>query len=287
MTSYLTVTCRLPAAAEDHLTQAMAAWPVLGCQVEDAGEEVDVTIYLEEEEAAAVNELVEELRRLGASELSAGRFAEEDWLSEYRRHVVAHALGRSYWIDPHPAALTRAPEGRIHLVVEPRQAFGTGSHESTQLVLLLLETLPLAGSRVLDVGTGSGILAIAARALGAAWAAGFDIDADAVFVARQTVAGQPEPREVALFAGTSGALRRGGRFDLILANLIPAQLEPLLADLRALLAPGGVVVISGLMVDQREAVTSELKGIGLRVVDAREVGEWAAVVCVEALPSDN
>jgi ribosomal protein L11 methyltransferase len=283
MTSYLTVTCRLPATAEDHLTQAMADWPVLGCQVEDAGEEVDVTIYLEESESGAVSAVVEELRRLGACELSAGRFAGEDWLSEYRRYVVPHAIGRLFWVDPHPSALTPAPEGRIHLVVEPRQAFGTGSHESTQLVLLLLETLALGGTRVLDVGTGSGILAIGARALGAASVVGFDIDLDAVFVARQTVAVQPERQEVALFAGTIPAVRRDAQFDVILANLIPAQLEPLLTDLRALLAPGGTVVVSGLMVDQCEAVTSELDRIGLRVVDGREVGEWASLVCVESL----
>ena len=287
MTSYLTVTCRLPAAAEDHLTQAMADWPVLGCQVEDAGEEVDVTIYLQESESDAVSAVVEELRRLGASELSAGRFAEEDWLSEYRRFVVPHAVGRLFWIDPHPSALTPAPEDRVHLVVEPRQAFGTGSHESTQLMLLLLETLSLAGTRVIDVGTGSGILAIASRALGAESVVGFDIDLDAVFVARQTVAAQPDRQEISLFAGTASALRWAGQFDVILANLIPAQLEPLLADVRALLAPGGTVVISGLMVDQREAVTSELSRIGLRVVDGREVGEWAAIVCVEALQRGN
>ncbi len=287
MTSYLTVTCRLPAAAEDHLTQAMAGWPVLGCQVEDAGDEVDVTIYLEETESGAVSAVVEELRRLGACELSAGRFAEEDWLSEYRRFVVPHAVGRLFWIDPHPSALTPAPEDRVHLVVEPRQAFGTGSHESTQLMLVLLETLSLAETRVIDVGTGSGILAIASRALGAASAVGFDIDLDAVFVARQTVAAQPDRQEVALFAGTTAAVRGAGQFDVVLANLIPAQLEPLLADLRALLAPGGTVVISGLMVDQREAVASELGRIGLRVVDGREVGEWAALVCVEALRGGN
>ncbi len=283
MTTYLTVTCRLPAAAEDHLTQAMADWPVLGCQVEDAGAEVDVTIYLEEARSDAVSAVVEELRRLGAWELSAGRFAEEDWLSEYRRFVVPHAVGRMFWIDPHPSVPTLPPEDRIHLIVEPRQAFGTGSHESTQLVLLLLETLALSGSRVLDVGTGSGILAIASRALGAASAVGFDIDLDAVFVARQTVAAQPDRQEVSLFAGTTPALRRAGQFDVILANLIPAQLEPLFADLRALLAPGGTMVVAGLMVDQREALVSELSRIGLRVVDGREVGEWAAIVCVEAL----
>lgn len=279
MTAYLTVTCRLPASAEEQLAHVMQEWPVLGCQVEDADGEVEVTVYLGVAASAAVPLVQEGLRRLGASELESGPFAERDWLEEYRQTVTPHALGERFWIDPHPSAPTPPPAGRIHLLVEPRQAFGTGSHESTQLVLGVLETLELAGRSVLDVGTGSGILALAARALGAARVVGCDIDVDAVFVARQTVAVQRQPLAVALFAGSTGPVRVRDPFDVVLANMLPHQFEPLLVDVRRALRRGGTLVLSGLMADQRTAVEHEVQRCGLAPTRSHELREWVALIC--------
>ena len=276
---YHTVTCRLPAAAEDELAGALERWPVLGCQVENAGAEIEVTVFVAAAEAGALGAISEGLAALGAREVGTGRFAEQDWLAEYRRHAVPRAIGATFWVDPHPASPTPPPPGRIHLIVEPRQAFGSGSHESTQLVLLMMEELPLAGRRVLDVGTGSGILALAARALGAAAVVGFDLDVEAVCIARQTVAVQPQPLPVALFAGSTRALRPRPAFDLILANLIPAEAQPLLGDLRAQLAPGGRLLLSGLMADQLAASEEELERCGFSVESGRELDEWVGVMC--------
>lgn len=279
MADYLTVTCRLPAAAEEQLAQAMEHWPVLGCQVEDAGADVAVTVFLDERRGHDVGVVRKALLSLGAREVDTGRFAEQDWLSGYREAQSPRPIGARFWVDPHPDAPTPPPAGRIHLVVEPRQAFGSGSHESTQLVLLMLENVAVAGRRVLDVGTGSGILALAARALGARRVVGFDNDLEAMFVAHQIVGQQPRPLEVVLFAGTAAPLRSGPHFDLILANLLPAQVEPMLAALRSLLAPGGEILVSGLMLDQREAVEAELADCGFEVVGGQELGEWAGLVC--------
>jgi ribosomal protein L11 methyltransferase len=276
---YLTITCRLPAAAEGCLAQALEHWPVLGCEVADAGRDVDITVYLQEARASALPAVCEGLRALGAEEVGTGHFAEQDWLQTYRDSLTPAAIGGRFWIDPHPANPTAPPDLRIHLIIEPRQAFGTGSHESTQLVLLLLEELPLGGTRVLDVGTGSGILALAARALGAAWAVGFDIDTEAIFVAHQTITVQRSPLQVALFAGSTAALAGSTRFDLVVANLLPDQVCPLLGDLADLLAPPGELVLSGLMADQRAIVETELRRHGLVVVSERTLGEWVALVC--------
>ncbi len=279
MPDYLTVTCRLPASQEERLAAAMEGWPVLGCQVEDAGADVAITVFLEGAQAGAVPAVTEGLLSLGGLGLGTGHFAEQDWLAEYRRYVSPRAVGRCFWIDPDPSAPTAPPPGRLHLVVEPRQAFGTGSHESTQLVLLVLEDLPVEGRSVLDVGTGSGILALAAMTLGARWAVGFDIDQDAVFVARQTVAEQPGHADVALFAGPLTAVRAGAGFGLVLANMIPNHFEPLLPDLRRLVGRDGRLVLSGLMADQRTAVEAELARHGIGVERAVDLGEWVALVC--------
>ena len=279
MPDYLTVTCRLPASQEERLAAALETWPVLGCQVEDAGPDVAITVFLEEARAGAVPAVTEGLLSLGGRGLGTGHFAEQDWLAEYRRYVSPRAVGRCFWIDPDPSSPTAPPPGRLHLIVEPRQAFGTGSHESTQLVLMVLEDLPVEGRAVLDVGTGSGILSLAALGLGARWAAGFDIDQDAVFVARQTVAEQPCRARVALFAGPLAAVRADGGFGVVLANMIPNHFEPLLPDLRRLLGATGFLVLSGLMADQRASVEAELTRQRLVVERAVELGEWVALVC--------
>jgi len=279
VSDYLTVTCRLPADAEERLAQALEAWPVLGCQVEDAGSQVDVTVYLDAGEARAVGRVTEGLRALGGEDVAAASFAGEDWLARYRLHVTPIPVGTKFWFDPHPAAPTPPPDGRIHLFVEPRQAFGTGSHESTQLVLVFLERMELVGATVLDVGTGSGILCLAATSLGAASAVGFDIDLDAVFVARQTAAAQVSALPVRFFAGSAPALRSRPYFDVVLANLLPSQLEPLLPQVRRAMREGGTLVVSGLMADQRTAVEAELGRFALQVDEAIQAGEWVALRC--------
>ncbi len=280
MADYLTVTCRLPAAVEESLAEALEMWPALGCQVEDLGSaEVGVTVYLDEAEAERLGVVTEGLRHLGAVEIASASFAERDWLAEYRRGVRPVRIGRRFWVDPRPDATSPPPDGRVHLVIEPRQAFGTGSHESTRLSLMMLEDLDLVGSSVLDVGTGSGILAFAARGLGASWVVALDIDPDAVFIARQTASDQLFGATVSLFAGTLDAVSAGSRFDVVLANMLPHQFGPLLGALRSALAPDGRVVLSGLMADQRAVVESELDAAGLCVAASREAGEWVGLVC--------
>lgn len=280
MNEYLLLTCQLPASQEGPLAEALASWPVLGCQVEDVGpDRLLVTVYVAPDNTSALGGLTRDLAALGASELESGSLVETDWLAEYRRVVTPRAIGRRFWIDPHPASPTPAPERRIHLLVEPRQAFGSGSHESTALALRCLEQMPLAGQSVLDVGTGSSILALAAAALGAAPVVAFDIDLAAVFVARQTVAQQPARYRVALYAGSVEALAAAARFDVILANLLPAQLVPILPELELLLAEDGELVVSGLLVGQRAAMESELNRVGFVAVGALAMGEWVAMRC--------
>ena len=282
MRSYLTLCCRLPSDREEALTQVLESWPVLGCQVEDARPDILVTVFMDASHADDFQRISGELLLLGAREMVSGPFADRDWLAEYREHVRPVAIGERFWIDPNPAAPTPPPGDAITssssraapsapALTSPRDLSWRSSSSST-----------VRGARVLDVGCGSGILALAACALGAASAVGFDIDSEAVFVARQTVRCQPAAQPVLLYAGSVASLAYRARFDLILANLIPAEFSPFLAELAALLTPDGTLVLSGLMVDQRLVVESELAAVGLAVQGHLDQEEWVALLCRRA-----
>ena len=143
---------------------------------------------------------------------------ERDWLKEWRRNLKPFPVGGRFWIIPGRRFSGTAARDRISMWLEPQMAFGTGTHESTQLCLEVLERLPLNGRTVLDIGTGSGILAIASAKLGAASVLACDIDPVAVQVARANCCRNGADHRVRLFTGEVEALAGSG-FDIILANL--------------------------------------------------------------------
>jgi len=171
------------------------------------------------------------------------------------------------------------PVGRRRLVIEPRTAFGSGSHESTQLILLELERLEIDGATILDLGTGSGILAIAAAGLGGKIIVAVDIDEDAIWVARETANLQEQPTEIHYVLGPPDCLGAVG-FDIVLCNMIFANMLPVLPQLQGLLAPDGVAVLSGLLATDASDITETLRSHRLEVTGERVLGEWASLVVV-------
>jgi ribosomal protein L11 methyltransferase len=132
---------------------------------------------------------------------------------------------------------------------------------------------------VLDVGTGSGILAIAADRLDARPVVAFDVDRDATWVARRTAIEQDWPVQVLLFTGPITAIGTR-RFDVVLCNMLAEQFRPLLTDLQRILEPAGVVVLSGMLVAELESVRSDLQRAGMAVRDEWRLGEWLSVTAV-------
>ena len=181
-----------------------------------------------------------------------------------------------------PGIVIRPPwetyEGSAPLVLElePGRAFGTGLHETTSLVASVLaeRASDYSGKDVLDVGTGSGILSLLALKLGAARARATDIDADAIAVARENaerngLAGRFD-------AGTAGPDQIRETFALVLANIEAGVLVPMASELAARVAPGGLLVLSGILVPQKDDVRAAYRG--LELVRAPEKGEWVALV---------
>jgi len=271
---YIVVKCGLAAGRDEVLAEVLSEFQVLGAQIETIGRGLtSVLVYAPVSEAASTQELARSLAAVGATDVTVEWLADRDWLDEYRRQAQPFSVGTRWWVDPVPGSVSLPPCGRIPLVVEPSCAFGSGSHESTQLMLCHLEVLEVENRLVLDVGTGSGILALAAHRLGANRVVGLDVDSRAVFVARRTLRRQIPPVSVLLVAGTLGGL--GGRaFDAVLCNVLWETQQGLLADLRRLLAQSGSLVLAGFLKSEEEEVVAELEAVHLAVSGRRELGDW-------------
>jgi ribosomal protein L11 methyltransferase len=280
MNDFLMVRCQLPAAREDDLPEVLNGLPVLGCEIEPgSAQKIGAAIYLSAQHAHVSAEVSERLLSSGAADLEVKSIELKDWIAAYREQAAPFAIGRLWWMDPHPNEPTPAPQGRIRLAVEPRTAFGTGSHESTQLVLLELEELTVRQQTVLDVGTGSGVLALAADALGASLVVALDIDPLAIWVARKNLAVQDWPARPLLISGSIRSVANCC-FDLVLCNMIPEHFLPLLGDLRRLVKKDGEIIFSGILSCQHEAITRDLWAAGLQVTGERLCNEW---ICLRAV----
>ncbi len=203
---------------------------------------------------------------------------EEDWAQAWKAYFPVLRVGRRLVIRPTWRRHRRVP-GDVVLAMDPGMAFGTGLHPTTRLCLAALEPLAdrgaLAGARVLDVGCGSGILAIAALRLGAASALGVDTDPIAI---ESTTANARRNRLARRLRARVGSLPSGEPpFDVVLANLIAGVLVPLARGLRDELRPGGTLVASGIFIDREAEVVDAFRAAGLAVAARSGEGEWVAL----------
>ena len=170
-----------------------------------------------------------------------------------------------------------AKPGEVVVRLDPGMAFGTGHHPTTRLCLAELECRMRPGARVLDVGTGSGILAIAAAGLGADSVLGLDRDATACTVARRNVRANGAARRVRIVRGSIPRPDASG-FDLVLANISAKVLTELASPLAETLAPDGLLIASGVLEEQSAPVAEAFRGAGLHVRDVRAMEDWAVLV---------
>jgi ribosomal protein L11 methyltransferase len=264
----------LPEDAEDQASGALWDLGTLGVEVLPAAEGCSALLAYFEPREGLTSALLAALVPLGAR-VVATRLAQVDWLSRFRDGFRGFAVGR-FCIAPAWDPPQQLEPHRHLILVSPGRAFGTGTHESTRLCLSEIQSSFEAASvprRVLDLGTGSGILAIAAALLGAPTVVAVDDDPDALTSARHhAVLNRVAPL---LVRGDAGTALRPGAFDLVVANLTAPLLVAHAADIAPLAAPGGRVVLAGLLVEEAEDVGAAYACLGPAV--ARRDGEWSAL----------
>jgi ribosomal protein L11 methyltransferase len=220
------------------------------------------------------------------SPLEAIDIEDEDWARRTQADLPAVRVGRILvappWdvpdgYVPPPSPTRPAPDGAIVVVIEPSRGFGTGHHQSTRLCLALLQSRPVSGQTVLDVGTGSGLLAIIAARLGAAYVSAIDVDPDAIENARENIASngvegivEAHVRDIAAPAPPAA--------DLVLANLTGTLLARHAGPLGAAVKPGGCLIVAGFTVDEKRLVADAFAPDFGVTETAEEDGWWAYVL---------
>jgi len=200
--------------------------------------------------------------------------ADENWADNWKRHFASLPIGRRLYVCPSWDAC--APPGRVAVVIDPGMAFGTGQHASTRGCLELLERRVAAGgvTRALDVGTGSGVLAIALAKLGVGDVCAVDTDPAACAIA----AANARQNGVSTAVHVTPSLDAvSGAFELIAANLFANVLQELAPRLTSMLQPSGVVICSGLLTEDEARVYTAYESLGLQRQDRYEENSWVTL----------
>ncbi len=276
-----------------------------------AGAPVTLRAYLAGDEhaqakLARLRETLWHLKSLGdhfIGQITTQAIHEEDWANAWKAHTHVMRIGRRTVIQPTWREFTPDAPDQIVIVLDPGMAFGTGAHPTTRSCLIALEDVVHAGDTVLDAGTGSGILAIAALKLGAAHALALDVSAVAVEAARENlalngVADRAEARRGTIGVGPAGeplilpappepgddpaALLRMVRalepVDLVVANIIARVIGELAPALVAALRPGGRLIASGIIAERRHEAEVPLRAAGCEIVQTLQEGDWITLI---------
>lgn len=281
--NWLRVTARSPS---EELTGLLAEGLLAcgGTAVEDHGDTLVTYVPLDDDANEVVSRIREELRAILGTEpveLSAEHVPEQDWLALWRTGLEPRRVGARLIISPTWSDLESGADD-IMIRIDPQMAFGTGEHASTRGVLRLMQTLDLHGARLLDVGSGSAILSIAAARLGAAHVVAVESDVEAMPNAFENVERNGVTDLITLLCAEVDdpflAAYGGGAFDVILANVLSGVLRPLLPSFHRALADRGVAILSGILVEEAEEMRKAAVASGFAVETEDVEDTWWSVM---------
>lgn len=264
-----------------------ADWAATANPEIDPTRPISVRTYLPNDaEAQARRQQIEEalwhlgrLRSVGP--LRVNERKEEDWANAWKAYYGVQRVGKRTVIKP--SWLEYAPKvGDVVLDLDPGMAFGTGLHPTTRLCLMALEEHVQSGMNILDLGAGSGILAIAAARLGGpdTHVIALDTDRVAVDATRQNVERNGLMPQISVGQGSVLAARETAPYDLIVANILASVIIELSRPLAGLLKPGAVLISSGIFIERGGSVVDALVQAGLPVRETRREGDWLCLISV-------
>lgn len=263
-------------------------WEIIDPKLIDSlPEDVQVHAWFEpdatfQERLQALRSQLDMNRRL-APEVDLGTLAidtvnvkDEDWSEVWKQFYKPFRAGKTLVVKPTWEPYAPKPGDRV-IEIDPGMAFGSGTHETTGMCLELLEEAVHGGERVIDVGTGSGILAIGAALLGAKDVLAIDIDPTAVKVARENVAHNHLEQTVTTLEGNL-LEKVDAQCEVCVANIIADVICMFAAPLNDHIVPGGLFICSGIIKEREQDVTSALLAAGYTILDIRRKGEWVAMI---------
>lgn len=251
-----------------------------------------ISFYLEPDQdnaaiLAAVEEGLEEIRSwgvdVGIGTIEASQTEDKDWINNWKQYF------HQFYVDDiliKPSWEEVKPEDREKLLIQidPGTAFGTGMHETTQLCIRQIKKYVKPDTVLLDVGTGSGILSIAALKLGAKFACGTDLDPCAITAVKENmeVNGVEEDKYTVMLGNIidDKAVQEAvgyEKYDMVVANILAEVLVPLTPVILAQMKPGALYITSGIIDDKEETVVKAVKAAGLEVLEVNHQGEWVSV----------
>jgi ribosomal protein L11 methyltransferase len=255
------------AGAEGLEIRDREAPPMPGVRGPAAGEAIVVGWFPTQEGAESAAAMVKEA--FAGARLQVDRLEPQDWSTSWRSLIKSVQVGR-LWVGP-PWDVEKAPADKVKLVIEPKMAFGTGDHPTTSLCLEAVDNYMAAhpGATVLDVGTGTAVLAIAAKKLGATRVVGLDNDVTSVELAKENLEVNATP-DIELSTKTLRHVE--GTFDLVLANILANTL----VELAPLIVPRvkDRLVLAGVLVHQRDEVMAAYEKLGLKSAGEKVHNEW-------------
>ncbi len=286
------------AAAEELIADVFYAFGVKGVVVEDPETEVPPDALMDEDVRPPVNSVIgyflasafdQDRRRAfeqAMADLSGSlkmshrvlyrSLAEEDWAESWKAFFWPEKVSERFVVKPTWRDYTAHP-GEIVIDIDPGMAFGTGAHPSTALCLNLMERLLQPGDRFLDVGTGSGILMVAAAHLGATLLHGVDNDPLAIEIARKNLKRNAlDDKRWQVWTGDL-AREAGGAYTFVVANIYAAVIVNLLDHLGGVMAPGGRFICSGITADQGGVVQEALQAARFEILTVEEKESWLAM----------
>ena len=272
----------------DFLEQNRAYWDYIDEELEKKLQGLSqIKLYLEDTDTAGMTrleKLLEALRpKFGALEMSAAPLAQTNWEESWKENYPPQEVGARLVVLPYWLADTDT-RGRLPVILDPGLTFGTGAHPSTQMVMEFMEERIRPGMHCLDLGSGSGILSIAALRLGAAEAVGVDIDPKAENIARENSLynGFEAPAFTAMTGNvlTDTALMdalRSRPWDVVLVNIVADVIIALAPVLPRFLGEKSLLICSGILDTRLEDVTAALSAAGLTVTQVRAKEDWRSI----------